>query len=333
MTVYRWVQRFTPLLAEAARPCRHAVGDRWQADETYVKAAGRWRYVYRAIDQFGQLIDVFVSPQRDTAAARRFLERAIAATKVTPIEVTTDRAVAYPAVLDDVLPATRHRTDQYANDRIEWDHGRLKARLRPMRGLTGPQCHGRAGRACLGAEPSARPLRARGGGAGDPAGGGRIRRADLGDLIPRLARLRHVDHRPDATEPRLDQRPAGVAAAARPLAEPLGDHHLERAGPIQIRPWSGQVPASDRLLGRAPAPGARAQLAAGDEPPAPPPPRRRRRPPARPSPAPAEHGGGRQVRRLDPRPATDGIPGSLRVRGGDALRRRASRSEDREEQP
>ena len=54
VTVYRWVQRFTPLLAEAARPCRHAVGDRWQVDEAYVKVAGRWRYVYRAIDQFGQ---------------------------------------------------------------------------------------------------------------------------------------------------------------------------------------------------------------------------------------------------------------------------------------
>jgi DDE domain len=55
VSVYRWVQRFTPLLVEAARPCRHAVGDRWWVDETYVKVAGRWRYVYRAIDQFGQL--------------------------------------------------------------------------------------------------------------------------------------------------------------------------------------------------------------------------------------------------------------------------------------
>ena len=78
------MQRFTPLLAEAARPCRHAVGDRWQVDETYVKVAGHWHYVYRAIDQFGQVIDVFVSPRRDAAAARRFFQRAIGTMRVAP---------------------------------------------------------------------------------------------------------------------------------------------------------------------------------------------------------------------------------------------------------
>jgi DDE domain len=81
VTVYRWVLRFTSLLAEAAWPCRHAVGDRWQVDETYVKVAGQWRYVYRAIDQFGQVIDVFVSTRRDGTAAHRFFERAIGSTK------------------------------------------------------------------------------------------------------------------------------------------------------------------------------------------------------------------------------------------------------------
>jgi transposase-like protein len=135
VTVYRWVLRFTPLLADAARPCRHAVGDRWQVDETYVKVAGRWRYVYRAIDQFGQVIDVFVSPRRDVRAARRFFRQAIGATKVTPAEVTTDQAPVYPGVLETLLPAAWHRTDQYANNRVECDHGRLKARLRPMRSL------------------------------------------------------------------------------------------------------------------------------------------------------------------------------------------------------
>src|SRR5436305_12163117 len=58
VTIYRWVQRFTPLLADAARPWRRAVGDRWFVDETYVKVGGRWRYVYRAVDQDGQIVDV-----------------------------------------------------------------------------------------------------------------------------------------------------------------------------------------------------------------------------------------------------------------------------------
>jgi transposase, IS6 family len=57
------------------------------------------------------------------------------ATKVTPVEVTTDKASVYPAVLEELLPAAWHRTEQYANNRVECDHGRLKARLRPMRGL------------------------------------------------------------------------------------------------------------------------------------------------------------------------------------------------------
>jgi transposase-like protein len=135
VTVYRWVQRFTPLLAKAARPCRHAVGDRWFVDEPYVKVAGRWRYIYRAIDQFGQVIDVFASVRRDTTTAHRFFERAIGTTKVTPVEVVTDRAATYPVVLEELLPAAWHRTEQYANNRIEADHGRLKAQLRPMRGL------------------------------------------------------------------------------------------------------------------------------------------------------------------------------------------------------
>jgi transposase-like protein len=118
VTVYRWVQRFTPLLADAARPCRHAVGDRWQVDETYVKVAGRWCYVYRAVDQFGQVIDVFVSARRDAKAAQRFFERAIGTTAILPVEVITDQAAAYTAVLEELLPGAWHRTEQYANNRV-----------------------------------------------------------------------------------------------------------------------------------------------------------------------------------------------------------------------
>ena len=134
VTVFRWVQRFTPLLVDAARPCRHAPGDRWFVDETYVKVAGRWVYLSRAIDQFAQVIDVLVSEKRDLAAARRFFTRALEHGP-RPIEVSTDRAPAYPRVLDEMLPAARHVIEQYANNPIEADHGRLKSWLRPMRGL------------------------------------------------------------------------------------------------------------------------------------------------------------------------------------------------------
>jgi transposase-like protein len=134
VSVYRWVRRFTPLFVEAARPARHNPGDRWFVDETYVKVSGRWRYLYRAVDQFGQVIDVLLSPKRDQTAAQRFFLRALAGATV-PAEVSTDRAAAYPRVLDELLPAAQHVTVRYANNRIEADHGRLKARLRPMRGM------------------------------------------------------------------------------------------------------------------------------------------------------------------------------------------------------
>jgi transposase-like protein len=78
---------------------------------------------------------VFVSARRDAAAARRFLDRAIGSTKVTPVEVVTDKAAVYPKVLDEVAPVAWHRTERYANNRLEADHGQLKRRLRPMRGL------------------------------------------------------------------------------------------------------------------------------------------------------------------------------------------------------
>jgi IS6 family transposase len=134
VTLFRWVQRFTPELIDAARPCRHKVGNRWFVDETYVKVSGVWRYVYRAVDQHGQVVDVFVSQRRDIASARRFFSTALAAHR-PPAEVITDRAPALANVIEELIPAAFHNTGQYENNRCECDHGRLKARLRPMRGL------------------------------------------------------------------------------------------------------------------------------------------------------------------------------------------------------
>jgi transposase-like protein len=105
------------VLADAARFCRHPSGDRWFVDETYVKVNGVWRYVYRAVDQHGHVIDVLPSQRRDAAAARRFFTRAWRTLKVSPREGVTDAAPVYPGVLDELLPAAWHHVERYADAR------------------------------------------------------------------------------------------------------------------------------------------------------------------------------------------------------------------------
>jgi transposase-like protein len=134
-TVYRWVQRFLPLFEGAARPHRRPIGRKWRVDETYVRLGGRWAYVYRAIDEDGQIVDVYFTERRNAAAAQAFFEQAIGGTGVTPECVTTDRAACYPPALRAVLPMAQHRQSKYLNNGIECDHGPFKQRLRPMRGF------------------------------------------------------------------------------------------------------------------------------------------------------------------------------------------------------
>lgn len=135
VTIYRWVQRFTPILAEAACCARHGIGTRWQVDDTYVKVAGCRRYVYRAVDEYGQVIDVYVSLGRTAAQPDGSSTVLLATAVVVPVEVVTDQAACYLRVLDEVLPEAWHCIERYANNRIEADHAQLKRRLRPMRGL------------------------------------------------------------------------------------------------------------------------------------------------------------------------------------------------------
>ena len=134
-TVYRWVQRFLPFFQDAARAHRRPVGEKWRVDETYTRLNGRWTYVYRAIDQDGQVVDAYFSKRRNAAAAEGFFRRAIDETGVKPERVTTDKAKCYPPALRGVLPDVEHRTSKYLNNGIERDHGHLKQRLYPMRGF------------------------------------------------------------------------------------------------------------------------------------------------------------------------------------------------------
>jgi transposase-like protein len=132
-TVYDWVRTFTPRFMAAARRHRSAVGHRWRVDETYLKIGKRWHYLYRAIDDAGQIVDVYLSKRRDAVAAQAFFEAALDSSSVTPTRVTSDKAKCYPPALHNVLPNVEHRTSKYLNNRLERDHQHLKGRVRSMR--------------------------------------------------------------------------------------------------------------------------------------------------------------------------------------------------------
>ena len=116
------------------------MGQRWSIDETYIRVAGRWSYAFRAIDEDGQVIDVYVSATRDTAAATTFLTRAVESTEVTPTVATTDKAAIYPSALAAVVPEVKHIRGKLPQQRIERDHQHLKGRTKPMRGFQTLPC-------------------------------------------------------------------------------------------------------------------------------------------------------------------------------------------------
>jgi IS6 family transposase len=125
VTIYRWVQRFTPEFIEAARFCRHAPGDRWFAGETYVKVADG--LTCTGLSTSTARSSTCCSPPGVTWRPPRFFNPALRAGTI-PAEVTTDRAPAYPRVLDELIPSALHTVERYANNPVEADHGRLTGR-------------------------------------------------------------------------------------------------------------------------------------------------------------------------------------------------------------
>lgn len=136
-TVRDWEARFAPLLTEQLRAKRRGQADRsWYVDETYVKVAGSWCYLYRAIDRDGHLIDVRLSETRDMGAAKCFFQQAVATVGHAPARITTDGHDAYPrAIRETVGSDVVHRTNSYLNNRLEQDHRGIKQRYYPMRGF------------------------------------------------------------------------------------------------------------------------------------------------------------------------------------------------------
>src|SRR3954462_10569370 len=130
-----WEAKLAPLLAESLRKRRAGKAGRcWHVDETYVKVAGAWCYLYRAIDRDGTLVDVYLSETRDMAAAKAFLRSARSVTQVEPEQVTTDDHTSYPNA-EELGNEVDHRTSQYKNNVMEQDHRGIKGRYRSMRGF------------------------------------------------------------------------------------------------------------------------------------------------------------------------------------------------------
>jgi transposase-like protein len=143
-TIYRWVQRYAPEIEKRLRwQWRGPRSASWRVDETYVKVRGRWAYLYRALDKHGNTIEFYLSPTRNTAAAKRFLGKALTGLKdwEKPSVINTDKAPTYAAALAELkaegrCPAdTLHRQVKYLNNVIEPDHGKLKQLIRPVRGF------------------------------------------------------------------------------------------------------------------------------------------------------------------------------------------------------
>ncbi len=141
-TIMRWVHRYAPELEKRVRAFQGYGSKSWRVDETYVKVGGRWKYLFRAVDKHGVLIDCMLSDGRNTRAAHRFLAKALTVMRDwPPISVTTDKLRSYPEAIerlkrDGQLPRdTRHRTSKYLNNMIEADHGALKQVIKPTRGF------------------------------------------------------------------------------------------------------------------------------------------------------------------------------------------------------
>jgi IS6 family transposase len=140
-TVLSWVHTFGPLLAAELRRQARPVGARWYIDETYVRVRGHWAYLYRAVDETGQVIDVLLRPHRDLASARAFLQQAKRRRVARPATVITDKHAAYGRAVRRHVPRAvhvrtgLHRARGETTKPVERSHAPIKDRLRAMRGL------------------------------------------------------------------------------------------------------------------------------------------------------------------------------------------------------
>src|SRR5438270_7011621 len=135
-TIARWVLRYAPELNKRIRRELRDPNRSWRVDETYVRVAGRWTYLYRAVDSTAETIDFMLSPKRDALAAKHFLRLALThAGQIRPRVINVDRHPAYSEVIADLKRDgelgrnCRCRPVPYLNNIIEQDHRFIKKRI------------------------------------------------------------------------------------------------------------------------------------------------------------------------------------------------------------
>jgi transposase-like protein len=148
-TLFRWVQAYAAKLEQRVRRHLRLSTGSWRVDETYIKVKGAWTYLYRAVDSFGQTIDFLLLAQRDAAAAKRFLRKALAQPHtVNPRTITVDKNPAFPRAVTDMKRAnelwrfSRLRQCKYLNNIVEQDHRRIKRLVRSGLGFGSLQRRG-----------------------------------------------------------------------------------------------------------------------------------------------------------------------------------------------
>lgn len=128
-TVHRCALKILPVIAATFRRKKRPVGSSWRMDKTYVKVAGQWKYLYRAVDRDGNAVDFLLTAKRDKAAARRFLERAISLHDV-PETITIDKSGANAAAIESIQADAgcdiQLRQIKYLNNAVEHDHRAIK---------------------------------------------------------------------------------------------------------------------------------------------------------------------------------------------------------------
>ena len=138
VTIHRWAFKVLPVLAAVFRRRKRPVGRSWRMDKTYIKVAGQWKYLYRAVDRAGDTVDFLLTAKRDMAAARRFLERDINLHDV-PEKITIDKSGANTAAIArakaDACVDILMRKNKYLNNIVEQEHRAIKRIARPMLGF------------------------------------------------------------------------------------------------------------------------------------------------------------------------------------------------------